>query len=93
MFGFTKLVGVLLWDVGDMCIAIKLCEHIVSLCYYIHKFVSDRLKHINNDTNTLMDDNIHITRNELDAQSQKSKNLSQKLDEDIHLLMEAKQKE
>src|SRR5476651_2867293 len=73
-----------------MVINIKLSEHIVALCQFIHKHLSNKYKRITNDRSSLMAVNIHITIIELNALHTKRQNLFQELDAVIHLLMEAK---
>src|SRR5499425_683972 len=71
-------------------INIKLGEHIVALCQFIHEPRSNIYKLITNDRSILMAVNIHITIIELNALHTKRQNLFQELDAVIHLLMEAK---
>src|SRR4051794_26230257 len=71
-------------------INIKLGEHIVALCQFIHLLLSNRYKLITNVRSSLMAVNIHITIIELNALHTKRQNLFQELDAVIHLLMEAK---
>src|SRR5262249_30756020 len=71
-------------------INIKLGEHIVALCQFIHQLLSNRYKLITNVRSSLMAVNIHITIIELNALHTKRQNLFQELDAVIHLLMEAK---
>src|SRR5476649_2765161 len=71
-------------------INIKLAEHIVALCQFIHQLLSNRYKLITNVRSSLMAVNIHITIIELNALHTKRQNLFQELDAVIHLLMEAK---
>src|SRR5476651_2903539 len=71
-------------------INIKLGEHIVALCQFIHYLLSNRYKLITNVSSSLMAVNIHITIIELNALHTKRQNLFQDLDAVIHLLMEAK---
>src|SRR5476651_2834998 len=73
-----------------MVITIKLGEHIVALCQFTHKLLSNRYKLITNVRSSLMAVNIHITIIELNALHTKSQNIFQELDAVIHLLMEAK---
>src|SRR5438876_365471 len=71
-------------------INIKLGEHIVALCQFIHYLLSNRYKLIRNVRSSRMTFNIHITIIELNALHTKRQNLFQELDAVIHLLMEAK---
>src|SRR5476651_2798225 len=72
-------------------INIKLGEHIVALCQFIHLLLSNSYKLITNVRSSLMAVNIHITIIEPNAQHTKRENLFQELDAVIHLLMEADQ--
>src|SRR5205823_1946262 len=71
-------------------INIKLGEHIVALCQFIHELLSNIYRLITNVRSSLMAVNIHITIIELSALHTKRQNLFQELDAVIHLLMEAK---
>src|SRR5476651_2778678 len=73
-----------------MVITIKLGEHIVALCQFIHILLSNRYKLITNVRSSLMAGNIHITIIELNALHTKRQNLFQELDAVIHLVIEAK---
>src|SRR5690606_40425743 len=56
-------------------INIKLWEHIVALCQFIHYLLSNRYKLITNVRSSLMAVNIHITIIELNALHTKRQNL------------------
>src|SRR5476651_2904543 len=73
-----------------MVITIKLGEHIVALCQFIHKLLSNRYKLNTNVRSRLIAVNIHITIIEHSALHTKRQNLFQELDAVINLLMEAK---
>src|SRR5699024_8308858 len=83
---FFVLFGAVVYSV----INIKLGEHIVALCQFIHYLLSNRYKLITNVRSSLMAVNIHITIIEHNALHTKRQNLFQALDAVINLHMEAK---
>src|SRR2546421_4769621 len=60
----------------------KLGEHIVALCQFIHSLLSNRYKLITNVRSSLMAVNIHITIIELNALHTKRQNLFQERSEE-----------